>query len=434
MANAFVIAAAASGSGKTTLSLGLMRSLHRRGIDVAPFKCGPDYIDTQFHTRASGRESENLDLFMSSPDFVRSIFGAHASRKGVSVVEGAMGMFDGYERWKGSAAHVAATLGLPVVLVIDARSAAYSVGATILGFSRFRSDIKVAGVVFNRVGSQRHLELLRQACDDAGVPLLGSLPRLDGLQTPSRHLGLTLTAQQEMEDFINRAADAVSRGVDIEALLKATEIRLAPEAERHSGSAPRRTIKVAVARDEAFNFIYPANLRAMQSNGDLAAGITEFSPLRDAHLPADTEMLYLPGGYPELYAAELESNASLRAEIRSFAESGAPVLAECGGMIYLGNKLDGHDMVGALPFRCTMQGARLHLGYRQIDIPGLTGLRGHEFHYSSLENADALQSCARQSDAMGRPVSTPLYSKKGIRAGYTHLYWAETDIFKLWNL
>lgn len=401
---------------------------------MAPFKCGPDYIDTQFHTRACGRCSENLDLFMSSPDFVGKLFAAHASRNGVSVVEGAMGMFDGYERWKGSAAHVASVLSLPVVLVIDARSTAYSAGATIMGYTRFLPGIRIAGAVFNRVGSERHLELLRQACADAGVPLLGYLPRLEGLQTPSRHLGLTLTASAEMEAFIDRAADAVSKGVDVDALLEATRIQLPPLPQSFPQSAPKQTIKVAVASDAAFNFIYPANLRAMQTNGSRCAEITLFSPLSDRHLPADTEMLYLPGGYPELYARELEENAAMRAQIREFAESGAPVLAECGGMIYLGEKLDAHDMAGALPFKCTMQGARLHLGYRQIEIPQLKGLRGHEFHYSSLENADALPSCARQRDAAGRPAATPLYSKKGIRAGYTHLYWGESDIFKLWDI
>lgn len=417
--NSFVIAAASSGAGKTTLSLGLMRALTRRGLTVAPFKCGPDYIDTQFHARAAGRESVNLDIFMSSPEHVAALFARYHEPSGVNIVEGAMGLFDGYDGPAGSAAEVAATLDVPVVLLVNAASAAYTVAATILGCRTLRPGLRIAGVVMNRVGSERHERMLRRAAEDAGVRWLGHLPKLPDLATPSRHLGLTLTARDEMEQFINAAAAAVEATVDIPALLDATSTPDRPQIlpPHNQLFAGRR---IGVARDDAFNFIYRANLDALTDSG---ASLHFFSPIADPALPPDLDALYLPGGYPELYAEALEANGDMRLAVREFAKNGGHILAECGGMLYLGHDIDGRAMTGVLPLRATMDGARLHLGYRNVLIDNEL-LRGHEFHYSSTRELASITHVGSQTDASGRAVTTPIYRLRGVTASYTHLYWA----------
>lgn len=424
----FVIGAPRSGAGKTMVSLGLMRALARRGMRVAPFKCGPDYIDTQFHTCAcGGRASVNLDLYMASRAHVADIFARYSDGCDVAVAEGAMGLFDGYSGMEGSAADIARTLGLSVILVVDASSTAFSAAATIYGFRNFCPDVNVAGVIFNRAASPRHRAMLADAAKAAGVECLGFVGRRQGLQTPSRHLGLTLTAREEMERFVAEAAEAVTEGVDMDRLMEMTRIERLPVKAIVETEAPRLT--VAVARDEAFSFIYPSNLDSMRRHG---ARIEFFSPLRSGALPEGTDMIYLPGGYPELYARELEANSAIREAIRDFGEKGGKILAECGGLIYLGRSIDGAAMCGLLPTVATMEGAKLTLGYRSVRVGGMT-LRGHEFHYSHVVNPDILPSVSAQTDARGQDVATPIYRHKDTFAGYTHLYWGETDIFDLWK-
>ncbi|MDE6854909.1 MAG: cobyrinate a,c-diamide synthase, partial [Muribaculaceae bacterium] len=287
--NSFLIAAASSGSGKTTLSLGLMKALSRRGLTVQPFKCGPDYIDTQYHTLATGRSSINLDLFMSSEKHVKEIYCRYGAGSDINIVEGVMGMFDGYDKMAGSSADLAGKLDIPVVLLVNAASTAFSVAATIYGFTRFRNDIRVAGVVFNRVASENHYAFLKDACAETGIPSLGYIRKNDALKTPSRHLGLSLDSVVEIERFINEAAKEVESNVDIETLLSLTEVD--SDIPKQYEIAVNNRV-VAVAKDEAFNFIYPVNIDALRSR------INYFSPLRDTSLP-DADMLYLPGGYPE---------------------------------------------------------------------------------------------------------------------------------------
>lgn len=420
--NSFLIAAASSGSGKTTLSLGLMKALSRRGLTVQPFKCGPDYIDTQYHTLATGSSSINLDLFMSSEKHVKEIYCRYGAGSDINIVEGVMGMFDGYDKMAGSSADLAGKLDIPVVLLVNAASTAFSVAATIYGFTRFRNDIRVVGVVFNRVASESHYAFLKDACAETGVPSLGYIRKNDALKTPSRHLGLSLDSVAEIERFINEAAKEVECNVDIETLLSLTGVDSNIPKQYETVVEDR---VVAVAKDEAFNFIYPVNIEALHSR------IKYFSPLRDTSLP-DADMLYLPGGYPELFADVLERNAVMRKAIKEYAEAGGKILAECGGMIYLTEEIDGKRMCGVLPLKTTMDNARLTLGYRQVVLPGLN-LRGHEFHYShTLETVD-LQSVAQQVNVKGLHVATPVYRYRNTFAGYTHLYWGEADIFKLWN-
>jgi cobyrinic acid a,c-diamide synthase len=436
----FLVAATSSGCGKTTFTMGLLRALADQGRRVQPFKCGPDYIDTAFHRQAAGRESVNLDSFMMSRPHVQHIYNRHAREAEVLVTEGVMGLYDGYDRWHGSSYEVAQWTQQPVVLIVNAASTAYSVAATIHGFRSLRPDVQLAGVVFNRVASPSHYTYLQAACQDITVPTFGYLLRKPDMEVPSRHLGLTLDNREQMEDFIRRAAEAVMEGVDIPRLLQATEA--APltkpdfQEEAHTGFQENMKEKegwhIAVAHDEAFNFLYTENLEALRRLGPMGS----FSPLHDTALPADIEpqhgILYLPGGYPELYAEGLAANASMRQSIREFAARGGRIYAECGGLIYLTEELDGQPMCGVLPLHSTMQGARLHLGYRTVRYQG-EEWRGHEFHYSTLCDANALPSVAQQLRADGKPVDTALYRLGNVVAGYTHLYWAEQSFVNLFK-
>lgn len=429
----FLIAATSSGCGKTTLSLGLMRALTARGVMVQTFKCGPDYIDTQFHAAACRQTSINLDTFMASENHVHEIFRRYSDRAEVSIVEGVMGMLDGFERMKGSSADIARILDIPVVLLVNAASTAYSVAATIYGFTRFVPDVRVAGVIFNRVASESHFSFLKEACTDAGVECLGYIRHNDSLVTPSRHLGLTLGARDDMERYIDNAAKAVTEGIDIDRLLETTAIECLPGIDASCSRMKLPRLRVAVARDEAFNFMYEENIRSLLTSPRYDVELTYFSPLNDSRLP-DADFIYLPGGYPELYADRLESNESMRQSVRQYADGGGRMLGECGGMIYLGEEIDGKKMCGVIPLKTTMKDARLTLGYRTVELDGLK-LRGHEFHYSKIaDDSQAEKMPSRQTNVRGREVTTPVYRYKNVIAGYTHLYWAENDILKLFDL
>jgi cobyrinic acid a,c-diamide synthase len=437
MPSHFLVAATSSGCGKTTFTMGLLRALADEGRRVQPFKCGPDYIDTAFHRQAAGLPSINLDSYIMSRTHIETIYNRYAREAEVSVTEGVMGLYDGYDRWHGSSYELSVWTRQPVILIVNAASTAYSVAATIHGFRTLRPYLSLAGVVFNRVASPSHYAYLEDACRDIQVPTFGYLTRQEGLEVPSRHLGLTIDNRPQMEDFIRRAAQTVREGVDIPRLLQATAWT-PPTNDEAKG--PKSDTQhefhegwhIAVAHDEAFNFLYTQNLEALRRLGT----VETFSPLHDALLPPDIEprhgILYLPGGYPELYAEALAANASMRAAIRGFAAQGGRIYAECGGMIYLTQDLDGQPMCGILPLRTTMQDARLHLGYRTVRY-GDTEWRGHEFHYSSLREPCALPSIAPQFRADGKPVDTALYRHGNVVAGYTHLYWAEQHFIHLFE-
>ena len=426
-----LIGALHSGSGKTTFTMGILRALQRQGLQVQPFKCGPDYIDTRFHALAAGRESVNLDTWLASERHVRDLYARYGADADACVVEGVMGLFDGYDRMAGSSAAIARLLDIPVVLVVGARSMAYTVAAQLHGMKTFLPGLRLAGVVFNQVSSENHFRFLAQACEDAGLRCFGWLPKVPDLEIPSRHLGLTLAAGQEMERWIDRAADLVTRCLDLPALLEAVRVAAA-EAPAVASAAPG-TLRIAVARDAAFNFTYRENLSRLSQLGQ----VRFFSPLAGDALP-EADLVYLPGGYPELFAAELSSRRETMQQLRDYAESGGRILAECGGMIYLSRAIEGveggpYPLCGVLPFSATMDGARLHLGYRRLVDAAGREWRGHEFHYSAVTAPDALPSVAQQYDARGSAVVTPLYRYKNVIAGYTHLYWGETGILNLWD-
>lgn len=401
-----LIGAASSGCGKTTFTMGLLRALARRGLKVQPFKCGPDYIDPMFHRLATGTDSVNLDSVLSSPQHVTTLFQHYGAGADACVIEGAMGLFDGHDGPRGSAAELSTLLQVPVVLLVNARSVAYSVAPLIHGFRHFWTTLQLAGVVFNFVGSERHLSLLQRACRDAGVECFGFLPRNAQLTIPSRHLGLNTDLLQQTEELIELAAKEVEAHLDLERLLEVMESRQTRETNSGSNTTAlsiNHIRSIAVARDEAFNFTYRANLDALRS----LAPIRYFSPLRDTALPT-CDLLYLPGGYPELFASDLAANSSMRQSIRAFAEAGGHVLAECGGFMYLCQEIDGHAMCDVLPYQATMQDAHLHLGYREMTV-GQTIIHGHEFHYSSVKPE----------------VPFPLCRHINVKAGYTHWYWAD---------
>lgn len=440
MSHGFLIGAPSSGCGKTTFTIGLLRALVRRGVNVQPFKSGPDYIDTQFHRMASGRESVNLDSFMASAEHVRNVFSHYAAESECAIVEGAMGLFDGYDRWHGSSAEIAHLLGVPVILVIDAKSMAYSLAPILHGMKTFAAlgeTMKIAGVVLNRVSSASHRQLLSKACADVGVSCLGFLPDDASLKMPSRYLGLSLTDSEKMEQFMVHAAQIVEKNVDIDRLLELCAHQLVTDGTnvfpRRADSDAQPEFSIAVACDEAFNFTYRANIDALSAMGQVAF----FSPLHDAAVP-QCDLLYIPGGYPELYVEALSANEGMRRSVKEYAERGGRVLAECGGMMYLCSSIDEKEMCDVLPFRASMEGARLHMGYRQAELNGIV-IRGHEFHYSSVDDRGDMHpdiSIQRtQRSATGRAVDTPIYRYKNVVASYTHWYWAEKGLplNKLYN-
>jgi cobyrinic acid a,c-diamide synthase len=418
MTGRLMVAGTHSGVGKTTLTAGLIAALVRRGLSVQPFKSGPDYIDPSYHSLAAGRPCRNLDTWMVPLDRVRALF-AHASRGAdLALVEGVMGVFDGfsYQDETGSTAQVAKLLQAPVVLVVDASHMARSAAALALGYRQFDPQLPLAGFIVNRVGGDEHGRGVAGAIERAtGRPVLGWLPRDPALEIPERHLGLVPTAEAgptsgqdiDWRAFIQAAAERVERYVDVDGLLRVAggvPPLAAPDLESILGSAPdagapqaRQRATIAVARDEAFSFTYQDNLDLLSATG---ADIAYFSPLHDAAPPADVACIVLSGGFPEVYAAQLAANMHMREALRQAYQRGTRIYAECGGLMYLTESITGLEgreqpMVGILPGRSRMS-SQLTLGYRLARAAGDSWLlaageevRGHEFHYSAWEGRPA---------------------------------------------
>ena len=421
-ASQFIIGAISSGSGKTTLTLGLLRALRNRGLKTQPFKCGPDYIDPQFHRLASGRQSVNLDLFLSSEEHVTQTYAKHASECDAVVVEGVMGLFDGYKKWHGSAAQIAQLLNIPIVLVLTPKAMAYTVAPILHGLKSFMPGIRIVGVIFNMVNSENHYSFLKDACMDAGITPLGYLHKNEEIALESRHLGLNIGDDTLKDSLAEKASHFIEQHIDVDLLIKLILIPLPPYLPKPT--SVKTHFSSAVAYDEAFNFIYHENIEYLKRHGE----VQFFSPLDDKRLP-EADIVYFPGGYPELYAEKLASNESMKQSIRQFAHAGGRILAECGGMMYLSSQIttqDGiaHPMVGIFEQNASMEKARLKLGYRHFNYNG-TQARGHEFHYSEINST--LPSCAQQFNARGEAVETKLLHFRNVIAGYTHLYWAEWD-------
>lgn len=431
-----VVAGVASGVGKTTLSLGLIGALKRRGLTVQPFKVGPDYIDPSQHGQVAGRPSRNLDSWQVPEAALRELFARAARTADVALVEGVMGLFDGRTGGGevGSTAHVAKLLGLPVLLVVDAAKAGRSVAATVVGCKALDSDVEIVGVVLNNVAGARHAEIGREAVERAtGIPVLGWLPRNADLRQEERYLGLVPSAERRLPaPFVDRLTALVEEHLDLEHLVALAEA--APQAIEPGGLFPSESVstraRIAVAQDEAFSFYYQDSLDLLSAWG---ADLVPFSPLRDQSLPPGIGGIYLGGGFPELFAIDLAVNAPLLASIRSAAQAGLPVYAECGGLMYLQETLvdaDGrrHRMTGIVPGQSTLVGKRLTLGYREVtarrDTPIARAghqLRGHEFHWSVCDPPpDGLAAY----DVHGESPRVEGYAAGNVLASYVHLHFA----------
>ncbi len=427
MANGLLIAAPQSGSGKTTVTLGLLRALKRRGVDVASAKAGPDYIDPAFHTSASGADCINLDSWAMRPELLRSL-AADQLKTGTLLVEGMMGLFDGAADGSGSAADLATLLDIPVLLVVDAARQSHSVAALVKGFRDHRADLDFAGVILNRVGSDRHEAMLKNALASENIPVLGVLRRDEQLSLPERHLGLVQAREHtKLDDFLDQAAEAVEMGIDVDALLDLELKELKPPNSVSRMPPPGQ--RVAVAQDDAFAFAYPHMLTGWKHEG---AEISVFSPLADEKPDDLCDAVFLPGGYPELHAGKLTGNKVFMKGLQDAAERGAFIYGECGGYMVLGDGLvdsDGvrHKMAGLLRLETSFAKRQLHLGYRVIKQQSATpfGLKGaefsaHEFHYSSIVREEG-EPLFLAKDALGDDLGT-----KGLRAGsiagsYIHL-------------
>ncbi len=386
-----VVAAPASGSGKTTVATGLMAALGRSGATVAGAKVGPDYIDPGYHALATARPGRNLDPVLVGEQRIAPL-AAHGSRGAdTCIVEGVMGLFDGRADTAGfgSTAHVAELLGAPVLLVVDARGQGRSLAALLHGFRSFDPTVRIAGVVLNRVGSDRHEQVCGQACEEAGLEVFGALRRDDALAVPSRHLGLVTAAEHTAaRQVVDTWGDAVAARVDLDAVLRlAAAPRAAPWQPEDELSPVGRRPVVALAGGTAFSFGYAEHTELLAAAG---ASVVTVDPLRDEVLPEGTAGLVLPGGFPEEHAAELSANVALRRQVAALAASGAPVHAECGGLAYLTRSLDGVPLCGVIDAEATMTG-RLTLGYRDaVAVSGSplhpegTRVSGHEFHRTTV--------------------------------------------------
>lgn len=423
-----LVAAPHSGSGKTTVTLGLLRALKNRGVRVQPFKVGPDYIDTLHHASAAGVPSYNLDGFMASSDHVKQLFCHRLAQAEVAVVEGVMGLFDGACRAEGSSAAMAIELDLPVILVVNAKAMAYSAAPLLWGFKNFDDRLNIAGVIFNQVGSVSHYKILCEAAHDVGITPLGYLPKDEQLYIGSRHLGLDLSDEQDYEGVIQQAAHQVEKYINLDLLLEKCSGLWS--IGKSSGVVKCSDYTFAIARDEAFNFMYPATLDLLARYGRICF----FSPLHDKELPV-ADMIWLPGGYPELYAGRLAQNQALLSQIKAYAEQGGALLAECGGMMVLGEAIhDGkkcYPMAGLFNYTTSIEQMKLTMGYRKILVAG-EEFRGHEFHYSSLQHDDEKHVDARVTNARNGVVNMPVYRKGNAVASYMHLYLGEENKLLAW--
>ncbi|WP_436845039.1 cobyrinate a,c-diamide synthase [Streptomyces roseoverticillatus] len=442
-----VIAAPASGSGKTTVATGLMRAFADAGLAVSPHKVGPDYIDPGYHALATGRPGRNLDAYMCGPERIAPLFLHGAAGCDVAVVEGVMGLYDGAsgQGELASTAHVAKLLKAPVVLVVDASSQSRSVAALVHGFASWDPEVRVAGVILNKVGSDRHEALLREALTESGVPVLGAVRRVQQVHTPSRHLGLVPVAERSTEavEAVEAQASQVREGCDLQALLALahsapplTDAAWEPGSwagvpqggtgghEPPTEPHPKNPPVVAVAAGPAFTFSYAEHTELLKAAG---AEVVPFDPLHDEALPDRTAALVIGGGFPEVYAPELSANEPLRKQVAALAATGAPVIAECAGLLYLSRSLDGKPMCGVLPADARMSG-RLTLGYREAVAvadnplaPAGTRVRGHEFHRTVTEPGAGAAPAWGFTHPERR---TEGFVAGGVHASYLHVHWA----------
>jgi len=416
-----VIAAPHSGSGKTLVTLGLLRALKNKGVKVISAKAGPDYIDPGFHAAASGRPCINLDYWAMGESAVRHYAKDQAGNTDVLIIEGVMGLFDGPQGAKGSTADLAEALRLPVLLVVDAAKQGQSVAALVEGFRSFRPGVDLAGVILNRVSSGRHEAILREALSAISMPVLGALRQIDSLALPSRHLGLVQAQEnQQLEAFIESAAARVSRETNLDKILESASV-IESNGVKTVVLEPLAQ-SIAIAHDEAFSFAYAHVLELWRRRG---AQLSFFSPLAN-ETPPQVDAIFLSGGYPELHAGKLTANTRFLEGLRGFK---GLIYGECGGYMVLGDGLidaqgQRHAMAGLLPLTTSFAKRKLHLGYRQLQPlggPWKLPLRGHEFHYSTIESQGGGEPLFHARDAAGNDLG-PIGQRIGsVMGSYAHI-------------
>jgi cobyrinic acid a,c-diamide synthase len=427
-----VIAAAASGQGKTSVATGLLAAFRARGLAVSPHKVGPDYIDPGYHGLAAGRPGRNLDPWLVGEELIEPLFVHGATTPtaaDIAVIEGVMGLFDGATGLGdfASTAHVARLLRAPVILVVDGTGAGRSVGALVHGFATFDPAVHLVGVILNRVGSQRHEDILREAVEATGLPVLGAVKRQESLAVPSRHLGLIPAAERSAEavETVRVLGEVITASVDLDQILEVARSAPALEATGPVPAAVEPRTRIAVAGGAAFTFGYAEQAELLRAAG---ADVVTFDPLHDDDLPGGTAGLIIGGGFPEVHAADLAANTSLRAAVRDLAASGAPIAAECAGLLYLAQTLDGQPMCGVLDVAAQMT-PQLSLGYREavavhdsVLAAAGTRVRGHEFHRTRAtlcaEGIGAWQWRGGDGPVLDGVIAG------NVHASYLHLHWA----------
>lgn len=431
-----MIAGTSSGAGKTTVTLGLMAAFHTRGHIVQGFKCGPDYIDPAYHTAVTGRPSRNLDSWMMDRQIVRDVYARGAVGADLSILEGVMGYFDGRDPLtdEGSSADLSHLLDCPVLLVVNCASMARSAAAIVKGFQAMDKAGNIAGVIANRVGSDSHYQIVKAAIEqECGLPVVGYLKKNTEVAIPERHLGLVPSVERgELDELFHTLGELISATIDLDRIWKMAETNDIKEKKSSIFTKKKpAAVKIAVARDAAFNFYYEENLELLEANG---AELSFFSPLADEPVPQDAAGLYMGGGFPEEFATRLAENRKVKESIRRAVESGLPVLAECGGFMYLTQSIedtDGHiyPMAGIIPGKVKMQKKLAALGYRELTglrpnfvLPVGEKARGHEFHYSTFLLGDPLPTAWQAAGRRGTKAEGFLYNN--VAASYIHFHFA----------
>lgn len=424
-----VIAGTNSGVGKTTIVTGLLAYFHSKGLKVQPFKVGPDYIDPGFHEKAAGSPSYNLDTWMTPAEHLASNFSYLSRNADISIIEGVMGLYDGGANGVSSTADIAKKLHAPVILVLDCKSVGYSIAATALGFREYDKDTPIAGVILNRLGSDRHEAMVRDVMEKIHMPVIGAYHRDDDLKTPERHLGLTPVTEIETADLIRHMGEDAGRWVDTEKLLSIARGVAPLDVPEEKEEIRKTRVRIGVARDEAFSFYYPASLHALEKMG---AELVDFSPLRDSRLP-DVDGLIFGGGFPEMFLHELENNVSMKEAIHRAKDAGMPIYAECGGLMYLCEKIrgfdgDAYDMAGLVPGVCVMQKKLQRVGYvtgralrRSIIADEGDILKGHEFHFSLLDCGDDFPWAYDLKGTRQKEGHLEGFAEGNVLASYLHL-------------
>ncbi|CAM3790593.1 cobyrinate a,c-diamide synthase [Mesobacillus zeae] len=445
MEKRLLIAGTGSGVGKTTLTIGLMAALKKRGLQVQGFKCGPDYIDPTYHTAVTGRSSRNLDSWMLSEDMVKEICARGSRDADISIIEGVMGFFDGKDPLSsmGSSAHVSMITGSPVILVVNCASMARSAAAIVKGFQTLEDGPNIVGVIANRVGSEGHYKLVKAAIEqECGIPVVGYLKRENGIEIPERHLGLIPSIERgELDPFFQQLGELIENSFDLEKLLELADAApIMAEEASFFDKTEKPSVRIAVAKDAAFNFYYQENLDFLESYG---AELVYFSPLAGEALPENVHGLYLGGGFPEEFAAELSSGKDVQLSIKKAIEDGLPTLAECGGFMYLTESIQTTDgqvykMTGIIPGKVVMQTKLAALGYREITgepgnflLPEGVSARGHEFHYSTFEGNGERRPAYNAAGMRGARKEG--FMERNLIAGYTHFHFGSCpELVQCW--